>query len=141
MGFLLRALFVVGVIYVLSPLRAELPDWLTAPAPDAASAVTPVLADVTTRAIAETCTADPAACATVAGHAAGVLLPKHDPQAAFEALVNTIAAMPNPTLSPEPAPAETGMAKATPPEPKNPVAAPAAPLGLTIIPLPPRRKI
>jgi hypothetical protein len=141
MGFLLRALFVVGVIYVLSPLRADLPDWLTAPAPDAASEVTPVLADVATRAIAETCKADPAACASVAGQTVGALLPKDDAQAAFEALVNDIAAMPNPTLPPEPAPAETGMAKAAPADPKPPSATPAAPLGLTTIPLPPRRKI
>ena len=40
MGFLIRALFVVGVIYVLSPLRAELPDWLTHPSPEAAREVT-----------------------------------------------------------------------------------------------------
>ena len=141
MGFLLRALFVVGVIYVLSPLRAELPDWLTAPSPDAASEVTPVLADVTARAIAETCKADPAACASVAGQAAGALLPEHNAQAAFEALVNSIAAMPNPTLPQEPAPAETGVANAAPAAPKTPAAAPVAPLVLTTIPLPPRRKI
>jgi hypothetical protein len=31
MGFVIRALFVVGVLYLISPLRAPLPDWLAKP--------------------------------------------------------------------------------------------------------------
>ena len=31
MGFVIRALFVIGVLYLISPLRASLPDWLAKP--------------------------------------------------------------------------------------------------------------
>ena len=31
MGFVIRALFVIGVLYLISPLRAALPDWLAKP--------------------------------------------------------------------------------------------------------------
>lgn len=31
MGFMFRALFVIGVLYLISPLRASLPDWLAKP--------------------------------------------------------------------------------------------------------------
>jgi hypothetical protein len=47
MGFVIRALFVVGVLYLISPLRAPLPDWLAKPsaasAQVAARTVTPTL--------------------------------------------------------------------------------------------------
>ena len=31
MGFVIRALFVIGVLYLISPLRAALPEWLAKP--------------------------------------------------------------------------------------------------------------
>lgn len=143
MGFLLRAFFVVGVIYVLSPLRAELPDWLTSPSPEAAREVTPVLAEAATQAIVSTCKAHEAQCGTVAKHVAGAVVANNDAQAAFEALVKQAASMPMPQTeaeAPPPASISALIEKQSPAKP-NAMAGAQAPLGLTTIPLPPRRKI
>ncbi len=46
MGFVIRALFVIGVLYLLSPLRASLPDWLAKPSAGPVQlAVVPALAN------------------------------------------------------------------------------------------------
>lgn len=143
MSFLIRALFVVGVIYVLSPLRAELPDWLTHPSPEAAREMTPVLADAATHAIVSTCKAHEAQCADAAKHVAGAVVANNDAQAAFEALVKQAATMPMPSPEPQnPPPASISALIEKPPVQKpNSVAEAQGPLGLAIIPLPPRRKI
>jgi len=45
MGFVIRALFVIGVLYLISPLRAALPDWLAKPSAGTAQrAALPALA-------------------------------------------------------------------------------------------------
>lgn len=143
MSFLLRALFVVGVIYVLSPLRAELPDWLSHPTPEAARAVTPVLADAATNAVTATCKAHEAACASAARHVAGAVVADNDAQAAFEALVRLAASMPmpQPEAAPAPAPTIPALIEKQPAQKPRTMVETQAPLGLTIIPLPPRRKI
>ena len=147
MSFLFRTLFVVGLIYMLSPLRAELPDWLISPSPDATGAVTPVLVQNAADAVISTCKNHEAQCANLAKHVAGAVVANNDAQSAFEALVKQAAAMPMP--QPEQAAAPTLNAlieKSTPPaapapaKPKS-VAEAQSPLQLTTIPLPPRRKL
>lgn len=143
MGFLLRAFFVVGVIYVLSPLRTELPDWLIDPVPEAAREVKPVLAEAAKDALVATCKAHEAGCANAAKHIAGAVVANNDAQAAFEALVKQAAAMPMPqaeTQTPPPA-SITALIEKQPAHKPSPALGAEAPLGLTIIPLPPRRKI
>ena len=141
MSFLLRALFVVGVIYVLSPLRAELPDWLSHPTPEAARAVTPVLAEAATNAVISTCKTHEAQCANAAKHVAGAVVANNDAQAAFEALVKQAASMPMPTPETAPAPSIPTLIEKQPVQKQNTVAEAQMPMGLAIIPLPPRRKI
>jgi hypothetical protein len=157
MSFLIRTLFVVGLIYLLSPLRAELPDWLINPSPEAARDVTPVLAQSAAEAVVSTCKNHEAACANVAKHVAGAVVANNDAQSAFEALVKQAAAMP----SPAPSPANDNVLtpnvpalieKTAPIKPKTATTEPKAvtadanaqtphALNLSTIPLPPRRKI
>lgn len=154
-------LFVVGLIYMLSPLRADLPDWLVNTSPDAAHEVTPVLAQSAADAVISTCKTHEAACAELAGQAVSQIakaasgkpagqshtqVATTDAQAAFEALVKQAAALPSP--APEPATAPAPSAAIEKPQAAKPKPAPQtttadAPnmLNLTTIPLPPRRKI
>ena len=160
MSFLFRTLFVVGLIYLLSPLRADLPDWLVSPSPEAAREVTPVLAQSAADAVISTCKTHEAACAEIAGQAvaraAQAAAPKSashtqaqvattDAQAAFEALVKQAAAMPAPTADEAtpsiPALIEKPQAQKPKPAPATATADAPNALNLTTIPLPPRRKI
>lgn len=84
MGFLLRTLFVVGLIYMLSPLRADLPEWLINPTPESARDVTPVLAQTTADMVQSTCKTHAAACAHVAGVVAGAVADTITPPAASD---------------------------------------------------------
>lgn len=162
MSFLFRTLFVVGLIYLLSPLRADLPDWLVNPSPEAARDVTPVLAQSAANAVISTCKTNEAACAEIAGQAlshvtqsqgtkssahGGAQVASNDAQAAFEALVKQAATLPSPVNEAAAAPTIPALIeKPQAPKPKVPSQATAtadAPnaLNLTTIPLPPRRKI
>jgi hypothetical protein len=76
MGFLIRALFVIGVLYLVSPLRAPLPEWLATPSAhgvDAASA-TALLSTAAKAAVQPASTVStavaPAASATVSANVA-----------------------------------------------------------------------
>lgn len=150
MSFLFRALFVVGLIYLLSPLRADLPDWLVNPSPEAARDVMPVLAESAADAVASTCQTNQAACASaavaIANKAAGQMAtgaPGHDAQAAFEALVRQAANMPSPAPDTMAAPSiPTLIEKPAATKPKPVIGTETSSLlNLTTIPLPPRRKI
>jgi len=60
MGFILRALFVIGVLYLISPMRAALPDWLAKP-----SARGTELAAASALAVAKTVTPSPSTVETI----------------------------------------------------------------------------
>jgi hypothetical protein len=50
MGFVIRSLFVIGVLYLLSPMRAALPEWLAHPtAGRSGQAIAPALASLATK--------------------------------------------------------------------------------------------
>lgn len=153
MSFLIRTLFVVGLIYLLSPLRAELPDWIVNPSPEAARDVTPVLAQSAAEAVVSTCKHHEATCADLAHKATGkaaALVASNDAQAAFEALVKQAAALPSPVNKAEAAPSLPALIEKTAPVKPKATSATASPephaaapngLNLSTIPLPPRRKI
>jgi hypothetical protein len=128
MGFLFRALFVIGILYLVSPMRAPLPQWLATPSATAvalasAPSAKPVAASTVTAAVtlgqtvASVCKGHEKACADAAASslkAAG----SDDP----------LAALMKDALGDLPAPA----AKAQPVALADAVEAP-------VIPLPPRR--
>ena len=136
MGFVIRALFVVGVLYLISPLRAPLPDWLAKPsaasAQVAARTVTPTLVP-STPLTASVETLGNAALAACKGHEKACL------DSASSALKLATA------KAPEPKSTDTGDAiaallkdNATPERPRS-LALAEPTLDLASIPLPPRR--
>jgi hypothetical protein len=84
MGFLFRVLFIVGIIYMISPERPALPDWLANPA-----ASSPTLASVASTAV------------VTAGPAMAAALSSQPVQSAVQTLsktANSLATQPAPTV-------------------------------------------
>jgi hypothetical protein len=133
MGFVIRALFVIGVLYLISPLRAALPDWLAKP-----SAGTVQLAALPTLATAVG-SAPLSASVENLGKAALAVCKGHE-KACMEAASSALKTN-------EPKSSDTGDAiaallkeTAVPEKPRSVAIADAAPES-PVIPLPPRRDI
>ena len=136
MGFVIRALFVIGVLYLISPLRAALPDWLAK-----SSAGTVQLAALPALATAAT-SAPLAASVENLGKAALAACKGHE-KACMEAAAGALKA--NDPKSSNPKSSDAGDAIAAllketpvPEKPRNVAVADAAPEN-PFIPLPPRR--
>jgi hypothetical protein len=133
MGFIIRALFVIGVLYLISPMRAALPDWLAKPSAHGVEMATaaPTLAVATAKAISQSTstveTLGRAAIAACKGHekacldAAASALKSNDGADPLAALLNETA---NDALTPTKS---------------RPVALADALPEASAIPLPPRR--
>lgn len=135
MGFIIRALFVIGVLYLISPMRAALPDWLAVPSShgvELATAVAPTLAAAT----AKTVTQAPSAVETI-GRAAIAACKGHE-----KACLDAAASALKPTDGSDPLAAllnDTSTDVAAPSKSRPVTLADALP-ETTTIPLPPRRE-
>jgi len=135
MGFIIRALFVIGVLYLISPMRAALPDWLAKPSAhgvELATAVAPTLAAAT----AKTVTQAPSAVETI-GRAAIAACKGHE-----KACLDAAASALKPTDGSDPLAALLNEASndAAAPSKSRPVTLADALPDTTAIPLPPRRE-
>jgi len=135
MGFIIRALFVIGVLYLISPMRAALPDWLAKPSShgvEFASTVAPTLAVATAKTVAQA----PSAVETM-GRAAIAACKGHE-----KACLDAAASALKPTNGADPLAAllnETSNDVATPSKSRPVTLADALP-DTTAVPLPPRRE-
>ena len=135
MGFIIRALFVIGVLYLISPMRAALPDWLAKPSShgvEFASTVAPTLAVATAKTVAQA----PSAVETM-GRAAIAACKGHE-----KACLDAAASALKPTNGADPLAAllnETSNDVVTPSKSRPVTLADALP-DTTAVPLPPRRE-
>jgi len=135
MGFIIRALFVIGVLYLISPMRSALPDWLAKPSAhgvELATAVAPTLAAAT----AKTVTQAPSAVETI-GRAAIAACKGHE-----KACLDAAASALKPTDGSDPLAALLNEASndAAVPSKSRPVTLADAVPDIPAIPLPPRRE-
>jgi hypothetical protein len=134
MGFIIRALFVISVLYLISPMRAALPDWLARPSAhgiELAAAAAPALAAATAKTVSQSNstieTIGRAAVAACKGHEKACL------DAAASALKGNDGTDPLLALLNETANDAAAVAKT------RPVALADAVSDAPVIPLPPRR--
>ena len=132
MGFILRALSIIGVLYLISPMRAALPDWLAKP-----SARTIELAAAPALVAATKATTQTASAVETVGKAAIAACKGHE-KACMEAAASVLKT--NEPKSSDSGDAIAALLKETPvPEkPRSVAVADAAPES-PVIPLPPRR--
>jgi hypothetical protein len=132
MGFIIRALFVISVLYLISPMRAALPDWLARPSAHGIElAAAPALATATAKTVSQSNstieTIGRAAVAACKGHEKACL------DAAASALKGNDGTDPLLALLNETANDAAAVAKT------RPVALADAVSDAPVIPLPPRR--